>query len=61
MQNKAYGGQTVPHFTLRKLSIGVVSVLLGTTVMVASNNSTAQASDNTDDTQITGGGQSWLN
>lgn len=51
----------VPHYSLRKLGIGVVSVLLGTTMYLGANNTVANADEVTNasdagtDTTQTGG------
>lgn len=46
--NEIGNAETLPHYSLRKLSVGVVSVLLGTALIIG-GNSTAQASEQTGD------------
>lgn len=38
----------LPHYGLRKLSVGVVAALLGTTLFIGTNSTVAQASDQTE-------------
>ena len=48
IQSKIKKSETIPHFGLRKLSVGLASMLLSTTLFLGNNTSTTHAATNND-------------